>query len=825
MRPMPLHQRFTPAPLALATAATIAMATGHVPRAHAQGSTATAAATLVAINIPAQPLGAALNELARQANLQMTFPAPLVAGKQAPAVSGQMTGQQALARMLAGSGLVATTEGRSVVVKQELPLQTVETVLPTVRATAQALRSTITEESGSYAANTDSRATGLSLSLRETPQTVTVVTHQQMRDQGTNTIAEVMQNAGGINTQRYDSERWMFSARGFVITNFTHDGVLRPYDGIYDWGVTNQDMVFYDRVEIVKGATGLLSGSGMPSAAVNFVRKRPGSEPAASVSAQLGSWDHRRLEADVSVPLSDDKAVRGRVAGAYQDRGSAQDHYRQKLSSLYGVVEAELTPATLLTWGADYQHVNPRGSSWTGLPVFYSDGSRTQFSRSMNPATDWSRRVFTNSSVFAMLEHQFSNSWSLKAEVNHLRSWHRTVLGSASGGYPDPQTGLGMYLFSGKFEGNRAQNTVHANLEGKYEMLGRRHDAAFGMTWTDTKTDGPTYAGQYPVLSTSIFDWDGRYPESEFDVVGDYADRSRQTGLYASTRLRPTDRLAVIMGARASHVELQHRESFTDGRAEDAYKQSESELIPYAGLVYELDGVHALYASYTSIFEPQSLRTMSGDYLDPLKGKAYEVGMKADYLKGALQASMALFRIQQDNLAEYAGYVGNSEERYRAIKGVHSQGIELQLAGRLTPRWNINASYTYGHIRSADGQQVYGSQLMTTQPAHMARLFSTYRLSEGSTGWKIGGGISWQSSFEGKVWPPAADASDYAIVSQQAYALVDLNAEYQFTPAMSANLVVRNVFNKDYLNSIGLFETAYRGEPRNAMLTLNYKFQ
>ena len=121
MRPMPLHQRFTPAPLTLAAAAAIAMATGHVPRAHAQSGTATVAATLVAINIPAQPLGAALNELARQANLQMTFPAPLVAGKQAPAVSGQMTGQQALARVLAGSGLVATTQGRSVVVKPQVP--------------------------------------------------------------------------------------------------------------------------------------------------------------------------------------------------------------------------------------------------------------------------------------------------------------------------------------------------------------------------------------------------------------------------------------------------------------------------------------------------------------------------------------------------------------------------------------------------------------------------------------------------------------------------------------------------------------------------------
>lgn len=786
-----------------------------------------------AFSVQPGALEEALTTLARQAGITLSFAPGQVQGRRSPGVQGDLSIDEAFERVLEATGLEARRNGPDSYLLAARRMQgQAETAparsaaLPAVRAAAAAYGNPVTEGSGSYAATaTTASATGLALSIHETPQTITVVTQQQMRDQATLSVADVMQNAAGINTQRYDSERWMFSARGFVITNFMHDGVPRAYDGIYDWGATNLDMVFYDRVEIIKGATGLLSGAGMPSATVNFVRKRPGKETAASVSAQLGSHDHRRLEADVATPLNEDKTVRGRLAAAHQDRGSVQDHYRQKLSAVYGIVEADLTPATRLSLGADHQQVDPRGTSWTGLPVFHSDGSRTDFSRSLNPATDWSRRVFSNSSVFAVLEHQLSPDWRLKAEANHQRSRHRSTLGSASGGYPDPQTGLGMYLFSGRFEGDRTQRTLHASLEGRYALLGRRHDAAFGATWTDARTDGATYAGQYPMLTTSIFDWDGRYPEPTFDVVGDYAERQRQTGFYACTRLRPTDRLAVILGARSSRVTQQRQDRYTDGRAEEASRQKERELTPYAGIVYDLDDVHALYASYTSIFEPQALRTLGGSYLDSLKGKAWEAGVKAEYLDGQLQASLALFQIQQDNLAEYAGFVGDNEERYRAIKGVRSRGLELQLAGKLTPRWQLNASYAYSHIRNADGQQVYGSQLMTTQPAHMARLFTRYHLSEGDGGWHVGGGLSWQSRFEGKVWPPAADATDYAIVRQKAYALVDLSADYQFTPRLNASVVVRNAFDKAYLNSIGLFETAYRGEPRSLTLTLNYQLR
>lgn len=699
----------------------------------------------VAFDIAAQPLAQALGAFVQQSGQQVLFDEAVVIGRSAQAVKGSLAPRQALEQLLAGTGVTISTAragGFTLMATQPAPAQAEHAqTLTAITVTGQLFEDPVTEGTGSYAGpTTTASATGLRLSIRETPQTVTVVTQQQMKDQGASSISDVLQNTAGIAVQRADSERWGFSARGFTISNYTHDGVPRLSDGIYDWGTTNLDMLFYDRVEVIKGATGLLSGAGEPSAAVNFVRKRPTRSFGGSVSAQLGTHRHRRVQADISTPVNEAQTIRARIAAAHQDRGSQQDHYRQRLSAVYGIVEADLTPTTRVTLGADYQHVDPRGSSWTGVPAFNSDGTRTDFSRSFNPAARWSRRVFTNQSMFAMLEHQVLADWRLKVEANTHRSRHRSTLGSASGGNPDPLTGEGMMLFSGDFAGDRRQNTLYASLEGKYTLFGQRHDAAFGARWTNARTHGLLYAGQYPMLSGSIFQWDGNYPEPSFEVDGDYAQSERQTGFYASTRLRATDRLSVILGARISRM-VQKARSAYDDRGEPT-GQRESMWTPYAGVVYELDGVHALYASYTSIFQPQALLTLSGDYLEPLQGRAAEAGVKADYLDGDLQASAAVFRIQQDNVPQFAGMVGNDEERYRGIKGVRSQGVEFQVAGRLTPAWNVNASYAYHRARTAQGTPVYGSQAMTTQPEHVARLFTTYRLSGAASGWTVGGGIS-----------------------------------------------------------------------------------
>ncbi len=128
-----------------------------------------------------------------------------------------------------------------------------------------------------------------------------------------------------------------------------------------------------------------MTGAGDPSATVNLVRKKPTKDFKASISATAGSWDDYRTEGDISGSLTDSGNVRGRFVGAYQDKDSYIDHYSQKKDLFYGILEADLSDDTLLTFGVDKSSATPRGSSWTGNAVYFADGGRTDFPRSFNP--------------------------------------------------------------------------------------------------------------------------------------------------------------------------------------------------------------------------------------------------------------------------------------------------------------------------------------------------------------------------------------------------------------------------------------------------------
>ncbi len=726
---------------------------------------------------------------------------------------------------MGGTGLGAVRAAGGGYALRPLPTasSSASTSLPAVTVTADAVRDARTDGTDRYTAGPSSMATGVALSQRDTPQSVTVVTRQQMDDQGSVSVADVMQQSAGITVQNYDSDRWSFSARGFAVTNFQYDGVSKDYDGVYDWGATNGDLTIYDRVEILKGATGLMSGTGDPSATVNFVRKRPTDHFTGALSGTAGSWNNGRAEVDLSGPLNASGSLRGRFVGAHQDRESFQDHYRQKKNVAYGVVEADLSRDTLLTLGVDYQETDPRGATWTGFPIFNSDGSRTDFGRSFTPATTWSRRQTQTRNLFTALEQRLADDWRLKLSVNNQQSQHRSLLGSASGGNPDAVTGEGMYLFSGDFRGDRTQNTVNASLNGSYTLGGRKHELMLGTMWSDTKTDGPWSKSLYPSLNGSVFQWSGDFTQPAYPPIASYTDRRRQSGFYGATRLRPTDALSVILGARVSRVTGKDERSFYDGTTPtlSSSLRETGVVTPYAGIVYDLNDTYSVYGSTTSIFSPQSSMDANRQFLPAVDGRSVEAGIKGEYLDGRLNASLAVFQIQQDNVAEYVDFVDGASV-YRAVKGVKSKGIEAELNGEIAPGWNLQAGYAYNHVRDAQGGRVYGSTLMISQPEHVLRLATSYRLRGAWSPLTLGGGVSWQSEQFGKVWNPVL--ADYAQVQQKGYALVSLMARYQINQALSATVNIHNLFDKKYYSGLGLFETGFHGEPRNVTLTMRYQF-
>ena len=815
-----MHQA-TLTPLARAVGSALLLLSLAQPPAMA-ADTATTTATPVAFYVPAGDLSAAIASFAVEARVSVGAAAELLQGVRTPGLNGSYTVQQALARLLAGTGLEALPSGeRGYVLRRAASASApapIAATLGEVAVSSSALRDGTTEGKRGYAGLTS--ATRLNLSLRETPQAVSVITRQQIEDQGLNTLQDVLLQAPGITVDHSSSTReydQVFS-RGFEVTSYMFDGIPTSKN----LEARTYDMAIYDRVEIIRGATGLISGTGSPSAAVNLVRKRPGRAFAATAGAQLGSWDRYRIEGEVSTPLTADGKVRARVVTAHEDQRSFIDRYQQKKDVLYAIVEADLTPSTVLGAGINYQKERLKGAG-RDFPMFYADGSQTHFRRSMNGTAAWSTYDREQSMLFATLDHYFDNDWIAKVAVSRSSNQYDALQGFSGNGYPDRVTGDGMQLWLANWHSKPQQTSLDAYVSGPFQAFGRQHELVLGVSASELKTNSPIYPGWrldgYQYTVPDIHAWNGDMPVPDYSGtrLGSSYDKEQESGLYATLRLRPTQALSVILGARLSYWKRDIRsEYFNDADLYDAMREN-GKITPYAGLVYDLGRHWSAYASYTSIFTPQSQRDVNSRFLAPLEGKNYEVGAKGEFFNGKLTTSAALFQLRQENLAEAdPGNVwiigtGGGSYAYHTVKGATTRGFEAEISGQLRQDWQLTASYAYSRIRNAAGERI-----QTNQPQGMAKLWTTYRLAQGVPGLVLGGGVNWQSDIYMDDRGPNGER-----FTQKAYAVAGLMAQYPLGAQLVATLNVNNVFDKKYY-STGM--GGYYGDPRSAMLSLRYKF-
>jgi len=783
----------------------------------AQAADAPAAQAARSYDIPAGALGPALTRYASESGINIAIDPALVAGRTTRGLSGQFAPRDGLARLLAGSGLEGQPAGAAGYVLRATTAPDAS-VLPEVQVSADGLRDGKTEDTASYTGSTS--ATKLNLSLRETPQSVSVITRQQMDDQALNTVQDVLNQTTGISIDKSTStqEYTQVYSRGFAVDTYMFDGI--PTSSQLE-GITF-DTAIYDRVEVVRGATGLVSGTGSPAAAVNLVRKRPTREFSGSVAASAGSWDRYRAEADLSGSLVDNGRIRGRIVAAHQDYGSFVSRAKQKKDVFYGVIEADLTDSTLLTAGLVYQDDRMDQAS-RGFPLFFSDGSQTSFSRRMNGASDWSYYDRKQTSLFASLEHTFANDWIAKAVINRSENDYDALQGYAQNGYPNRDTGAGGGLWLANWHGKPKQTSVDLYATGPFTLLGRKHDLVFGVSASRYEQGGATYPNWrlpgYDASIPNIFNWNGHSPKPVFEgtETGSSKTREEELGLYATARLRPTERFSVILGGRYTDWKRDVDSNYYDGTQVSDRLREKGKITPFAGVVYDLDANWSVYASYTSIFKPQAYRDRNNSFLPPVEGDNYELGVKGEFFGGALNASAAVFELKQDNLAEkdpdniWVTGGGGGSYAYRTVQGATARGIEMEISGELQPGWQMIAGYSYRQLKDSDGRSID-----TNQPNSLFKLWTTYRLRGAWHPLTVGGGVTWQS----KMVQPDYGPNDETF-RQDAYALVGLMARYDFNRQLSATLNVNNLLDKKYY-STGM--GGYYGDPRNAMLTMKYRF-
>ncbi|WDH20935.1 TonB-dependent siderophore receptor [Pseudomonas chlororaphis] len=769
----------------------------------------------IELDIPVQSLGTALQEFGRQTNLQVLYSPQDVQGKQSTAVKGKMDTQRAIGILLTGSGIRYSLQGNSLTLSATSAGAEGLELSPT-QVTANQLGN-VTEGTGSYTPGTIATATRLPLTLRETPQSISVVTRQHMDDFALNSVDAVMRHTPGITVSAFDTDRTNYYSRGFSINNFQYDGIPSAVRNVaYSAGNTLSDMAIYDRIEVLKGASGLLSGAGSLGGTINLVRKKPTADFQGHTTLGAGSWDNYRSELDVSGPLTETGNVRGRAVAAYQDKNSFIDRYSTKNSVFYGIVEFDLSPDTLLTVGADYQDNDPRGSTWSGsFPLLNSKGERNDAKRSFSNATDWSSWQQYTRTVFATLEHDLGDGWVTKLQLDHKYNGYDAQMGSIQFNQPQPDGSA--EINAQRYKGDTTSDSADLYVSGPFSLLGRDHDLVLGGSISKAHWKGKGYWDETFSVPNRVDynNWHGNLPKPDWGPVSQRTDDViRQTGVYMTTRLNVTDDLKVLLGGRVVNYSLTG--------LTPTYTES-GRFIPYAGAIYDLNENFSVYASYTDVFMPQENfnRDRDNKLIEPDEGENYEIGIKSEFFDGRLNASLAYFEVKETNRSVPDDAYNNqtpTPPNY-AFKGskATTKGYELEVSGELAPGWQVQGGYTHKVVR--DDNDV---KLSTFEPEDQLSLYTTYKLTGDLDKMTIGGGARWQNKAWQQIWNSPKGVNED--ITQESYWVVDLMTRYQITKNLSATLNVNNIFDKYYYTNVGFYNSAIYGEPRNVMVTTRWDF-
>ena len=688
-------------------------------------------------------LSDALIAFAADAGVTVSAAPELIRGKTTGGVQGRHAVTAALQRLLAGTGLQAHavsdgsfvlraasggTSGAPLPVSREVTLGSV-----TVTAAADG---GVTEGTGSYTQTGPSgTATGLALTLRETPQSVTVMTRQRMEDFKLETLADVLDQTPGVAIDRQGDANNIL-IRGSS-ANLQVDGMRLLSSG---WQTDSQklysmdDLVEYDRVEVLKGSSGLINGDGAYGGTINLVRKKPTADFKAHVTAGAGSWNNYRASGDVSGALNDGKTLRGRLVVAAADGEGFRDGVKHNNKTFYGVVEADVTPDTVVSAGLSWRERDYYGAGDTSMIQAYTASGQYLGlqPRSFNVGAPWSGYKQTSRTLFGSIEQKLGGGWKLSLRGSSEQT--RTPGEMGIWWTVNPQA---IDVAQTRSYENRNRSFA-LDVKGPVELFGRTHELLAGVDAQRATSEKFSASSRLSNLGLDYADGGGAIVRPDLDslAVGNHSRfSSDRRSVYAAGHFSLADPVKLIGGARVTN----YRQYDVTPYAWSNYDLKENGVLtPYGGLVIDVHRNVSIYGSYASIFNVQSSRDAQGRTLDPEEGVTYELGTKGEFLDGRLNASLAHFWMKTRNTAEATGdSFSDGTAIYRAVSEATRRGYELELSGQLTPSWQLQGSYVVNDSSLTSA---------STSPRKQFKLASTYRLDGMLSGLTLGAATRWQSS-------------------------------------------------------------------------------
>lgn len=648
-------------------------------------------------------------------------------------------------------------------------------------------------------------ATGLPMEIRETPQTISTIDKEVIADYGLTGSVDALKFGTGVNVEQYETNRVAINARGFEIQSTQVDGLGMTND----WGVVvgQQDTFLFDKIELIRGANGLLTGVGNASGTVNYVRKRPTNKNEGQAELSVGSWNLRRGAVDVNRVLSEDGKWAGRLVLVQEDRDSYLRALGNQRTSLYGVVDGQIGDNGILTVGLTHQKAKQQSPMWGSLTLRRTDGSQAEFDVSSSTSQDWTYWNTASTSAFVEYTHALNANWEAKLTYNTRRADEQTKLlyaYSLNDLLNTDNTGLVGWPY--RSDSDMENDLLDANISGTFDAFGRSHSLIAGISHSVQKHATQVNAANpaQMFLPLPAFPYGGNaYPEPTWGPAApSTASKQELTRLYGSSRLALTDSLKAIVGVNVVKLTRQGSSFYGPAVSSTDYPTIDK-ASPYLGFTYDFTPSILGYASYSEIFQYQDQLDINGRYLDPMKGVNHEVGVKAEWLDGQLLTTFALFGAQQKGVATYGGLTTSNQYWYQP-SDVKSSGFELEATGRLTKNDSLTVGLTQIKLTGPEGQDTFEWIPRTTlNVRYDTRLSALPQLKMGVAG-------RWQSKI-----------SKEGGASQDAFFVANAFASYEINRQLTARLNVYNLFDKKYLG--GLAYGAIYGAPRNASLTLNYK--
>jgi len=821
-----------------------------VPFSLAQAGSGSEESEPTEFNIPPQPLGSAITTFADQANYRLLVPSDMTDGKTTSGVTGLHTPENALALMLAGTGLsYRLTEPRTMTLEPAATLpappaalaQTTtpkprnpNTEIPRAAKPVKVPEVVIKEvEDRGYTVEESDAATRIPVSIHDTPRSVEVVTRQVLDDQKVIRFSEALRNVSGVSqSSTQGGQGGTFMIRGFSSELNVFKNGFRD-DSTFS-SRAQRDIINIESVEVVKGPPSFLYGRSDPGGVINQTTKAPLKSQYYSAEMIVGSYGLYRPQIDIGGPLNDSKTVTYRFNGMYESAESYRDGVKSERIFLAPTFGWDISSRTNLRFEGEYLY--DKSPIDRGLVAIGNGVAPIPISRFLGDPT---RKNETQQGKATLtLWHEINDMFKLRSAFRAAvtRSRYSSLESNfLVGPESDGILNLARYEIPTTVQSHYWQNELH----GVFSTGSIKHKTILGIELGREASTARTYGDFGGDTSTpgafsyiNIFNPNDRlFLDPALTNFSNTSQTNNILGAYFGDQVDLLDNLHVHFGGRFDLFDQKNTVRPDDfSSVESQNKRTDTAFSPSIGVTYQPVKPVALFANYTESFAPQSAgsRSVDGSLFSPERGKSYEGGVKLQAYEGKLRSTIAVFDITKKNvltndpLNGFLFSVATGKQR--------SQGIELDMQGRILPGWDIIANYAYIDARVkndllfAEGSRVSNSAL------HQGSLWTTYFFQEGVVkGFGAGIGMFAQGKRNG-VFQCQDPANCQAPFELAGYVRMDAALYYRKQEIFNrtnllAALNFTNLLDQRYFSGTQNFrEIVYTGAPFTVIGSLKFEF-